>query len=143
MCFITNNLLHALNYIWASNMGLVQHRSFWELNKLYVRAIKRIYCIGLPTPNSGNLRHACLLFLTILNMQLPIKILPILLIVFSMVNPAVLSKYTKLLSRIHHRLHEEFWRNLTLLLLVCAHIVINWCRHLTCCKLASKPALRE
>jgi hypothetical protein len=61
-----------------------------------------------------------------------------------MVNLAVLSKYTKLLNRIHPRFHEEFWRNLTLLLLVCNHIVITWYRHLTYCKLlASKPALRE
>ena len=78
-------------------------------------------------------------------MQLPIKILPILLILISVtvVNPAVLSKYTKLLSRIHPRLHEELWRNLTLLLLVSNHIDITWHRHLTYCNLVSKPALRE
>ena len=78
-------------------------------------------------------------------MQLPIKILPILLISISVtvVNTAVLSKYTKFLSSIHPRLHEEFWRNLTLLLLVCNHIVITWHRHLTYCNLVSKPALRE
>jgi hypothetical protein len=144
MCFITNNLLHALNYISAYYMGLVQHRSFWRIKEIICTSHQTFLLDWISTPNSGNLRHACLLFLTIFNMQLRTKTLPILLILISMVNLAVPSKYTKLLNRIHPQFHEEFWRNLTLLLLVCNHIiVITWYRHLTYCKLASKPALRE
>ena len=43
MCFITNNLLHALNYIWAYNRGSCSTDHSGELKKLYVRAIKRTY----------------------------------------------------------------------------------------------------
>ena len=123
----------------------MQHGLFWRIKEIICTSHQTYLLDWIANTKQWKFKACCLLFLTIFNMQLPIKILPNLLILISVtvVNPAVLSKYTKLLSSIHLRLHEEFWRNLTLLLLVCNHIVITWHRHLTYCNLISKPALRE